>query len=119
MRCLIQKSVKSFFVFSSGGDEVGNNYRWIAIPEKVGVDKTTLLGNIADGLYRSRVEDKLRGSCHPLTLGQRCADWFLLKILISGTMVELISRNIDQMETNDLTKEGEFPHNLLTKCFDS
>ena len=42
-----------------------------------------------------------------------------MKILISGTMADLISRKIDQLETNDMTNEGEFLCNLFTKCIDS
>ena len=34
-------------------------------------------------------------------------------------MAELISRKFDQLETIDLTKEGEFLCNLFTKCIDS
>ena len=67
-------SQKLLRFFSSGGNEVGNNYRWTAIPKKVGVDEITLFSSVADDLNRTRVERKLRDRCHPLTLGQRCAD---------------------------------------------
>ena len=58
-------SQKLLRFFSSGGNEVGNNYRWIAIPKKIGVDETTLFSKVGEDLNRSRVEERLRGSCHP------------------------------------------------------
>ena len=72
--------------FSTGDNEEEHNYRWIAVPRVGCVDGNTLFADIGENDNRMRVEDALLINCHPLTLGQRCADWFLLKLLISGTL---------------------------------
>ena len=83
------------------------------------MDETTLFSSLGDDANRSIVEGQLNESFYPLTLEQRCADWFLMKVLISGTMAGLISREVDKLEENVLTMEDKFLRELFVKCMDS
>ena len=62
-------------------------YTWIAISSIVGLGKDTLFSPKPPSTDRKSVEDKVNRHCIALTLSQKCADWFLLKMLVSGTMV--------------------------------
>ena len=63
-------SQKLLRFFLSGGNEVGKNYRWIAIPKKFVVDETTLFINVREDVHCLRVGERVRFSCHPSTLGE-------------------------------------------------
>ncbi|KAG7341772.1 hypothetical protein IV203_006864 [Nitzschia inconspicua] len=66
---------------------------------------------------RSCVEGMILQSAEPLTTGQRCADWFLMKsMLISGTMAGEIAQTVD---LNTLRMSDEGLTNLLQDCIAS
>ena len=44
--------------FSTGSNGMENNYRWIGIPRKIGMDKTTLFSNLGVDKNRKIVEEK-------------------------------------------------------------
>ena len=46
------------------------------------------------------VEDKVKDNCHVLTLSHKCADWCLLKMLISGKMAgKILNKAISESIT--------------------
>ena len=64
-------------------------------------------------------EDELLISCHPLSLGQRCADWFLLKVLINGTLAGKIISVMDKEGGNMIVGSVEIKRDIIKICFDS
>ena len=66
-----------------------------------------------------RVEDELLIKCHLLTLGQRCANWFLLKVLISGTLARKIMSVVDRERGDTIVGSVEMKRDIIQICFDS
>ena len=62
------------------------------------------------------LEELLEKRCNMLTLSQRCADWFLLKMIITGTMAGKI---ISQVKNQKPPYSHEFIHTLFQQCLDS
>ena len=106
--------------FSTGGDNhEEHNYCWVAIPNVGCIDCYTLFGNVGDDEKRKRIEELLLESCHPLTLGQRCADWFLMKILISGTLAGKMCAKIDRVGMDEIEASDEIKREILDVCYAS
>ena len=61
----------------------------MAIPREL-VSSDHLFSNKKASTARQEVEAKLGLKCRPLTVGQHCANWFLLKWLLSGTNAGII-----------------------------
>ena len=65
---------------------------------------------------RLELEELLEKRCNMLTLSQRCADWFLLKMIITGTMAGKI---ISQVKNQKPPYSHDFIHTLFQQCLDS
>ncbi|KAG7344888.1 hypothetical protein IV203_032419 [Nitzschia inconspicua] len=62
-------------------------YTFVAVERNEHLDQNVLFSPKTPSPERSSVEQALLQSAQPLTVGQRCADWFLMKsMLLSGTM---------------------------------
>ncbi|KAG7339275.1 hypothetical protein IV203_024002 [Nitzschia inconspicua] len=60
---------------------------FVAVERNEHLDQNVLFSPKTPSPERSSVEQALLQSAQPLTVGQRCADWFLMKsMLLSGTM---------------------------------
>ena len=105
--------------FSTGSEEELHNYKWIAVPRIESVDRHTLFGKIGDDSVRNKLEEMLSTSCHPLTLGQRCADWFLLKMCVTGTLAGKIAALVDRDGSEVIVASDEKKINMLQMCFTS
>ena len=94
-------------------------YTWVAVPRQGEVDESTLFGGVGDDEVRYNIEDALQSKCNPLTLGQKCADWFLLKVLISGTVAGMIVSEIERVTANCLLGNDDLMRNTMKRCMDS
>ena len=95
------------------------SYSWVAVPRDGAVDECTLFAAVGDDEHRLNMEDYVRTYCHPLTMGQKCADWFLMKTLISGTVAGKIYAEVERVTDEMLIANDELMHNLLKKCMES
>lgn len=75
---------KDLFFFSTGGGMRSMSHVWVAVPGKA-ITTAHLFSDKKECPERIMVEAMLKEYCRPLTVDQRCADWFLLKWLLSGT----------------------------------
>ena len=78
-----------------------------------------MFADIGENDNRMRVEDALLINCHPLTLGQRCADWFLLKVLISGTLAGKIISVVNREGADTIVGSVEKKRDIIQICFGS
>ena len=85
-------------------------YTWIAIPSKISLGKDTLFSPKSPSTDRKSVEDKVNEHCIALTLSQKCADWFLLKMLDSGTVAS-------KMFHKAKSETQPFSHQVLLDTF--
>ncbi|KAG7337866.1 hypothetical protein IV203_025941 [Nitzschia inconspicua] len=70
-------------------------YTFVAVERNEHLDQNVLFSPKTPSPERSSVEQALLQSAQPLTVGQRCADWFLMKsMLLSGTMAGKIGTSI-------------------------
>ena len=88
--------------FSTGDKEEDRNHTWVATSKKEKVDEQTLFGNVGDNADRLNIEDTLMLYCHPLSLGQTCADWYLIRFLISRTIAGWIISDIKRLTAKEL-----------------
>lgn len=64
---------------------------WIAVPKDEVLDETILFTSCTTNVVCNICEAHVRKDCTPLTLGQRCADWFVLRqFRVTGTNVGVI-----------------------------
>ncbi len=78
---------KSLRFFSSGQQAVGLGNAWVAIRKKSTALSLILFSSGKPSNDKEETETLLRHTCEPLTLGQRCADWFPMKSQkLTGTM---------------------------------
>ena len=85
--------------FSTEEHNSDHFYTWIAIPILVTVKRNFLFYSNTGSEERLFLESHLRKRCHPLKIGQRCADWFLLKMLVSGTMA---GKLVEKIQDEDI-----------------
>jgi hypothetical protein len=94
-------------------------YTYVAIPRKEYIGPKVLFSESekAKDHRRKAVEDELLKNCEPLTIGQRCADWFLMKsMLVSGTTAGKIVGGYTMFSPEPT---GEELQHLLTGCLSS
>lgn len=86
---------------------------WIAVPKaNLSLNNTLFSGKVVGGNHLVRVreviESKLKSYTVPLTLGQRCADWFVLRqFRVTGTMAGSILLNNEEVNVYLGTTNGE------------
>ena len=119
MNLLIQHLKINCYVFSTGDNEEEHNYRCITVPRIGCVEGNTLLADIRVNDNQMHVEDALLINCHPLTLGQRCADRFLLKVLISGTLAGKIISVVNREGADTIVGSVEKKRDIIQICFGS
>ena len=62
---------------------------------------------------RIEVENVLSHNCKAMTLGQRTADWFTLKLLLSGTMAGKVYN-----KASNLSDDEDVDHDILQELLD-
>ena len=74
------------------------------------VDKGFIFSSMKGEPNRIRTEEALQKNCNVLTTGKRCADWFLMKMMATGTMAgKFIQLFIIQMIRSCMTsRKGYF-----------
>ena len=70
-----EKLLRYFF---TGDKEEGRSNIRVDISKEGKVDEQTLFGDVDDDADRLNIADTLKLYGHPLSLGQTCADWFLM-----------------------------------------
>ncbi len=102
--------------FSSGPMAIGLSCKWIATRKKTTVVKTLFVATKRPSETKVAMESKLKENCHPLTVGQRCADWFLMKSFrLTGTMAGAVIRKCqDAVELDSLIEKD-----LIQSCLNS
>ena len=106
--------------FRTEAVEEENIHTFVAVPRDGEVDELTLFGGVGDSEHRLNVEDKIQTYCHPLTLGQKCADWFLMKCLISGTIAGKIVAEVERFpDGHAFVDDEELMRSTLRKCMES
>ena len=75
---------KVICLFSSGKHEISLDHTWVAIHRPKKLHSNYLFGCDTGSNMCLEVEEMIEKSCFKITLSQRCADWFLIKLLISG-----------------------------------
>jgi hypothetical protein len=90
------KDIK-FFVTTITKPRVTAPYTFVAVPKTGRLCPNILFSDTRDvSDKRKMVEQLLLTNCVPLTIGQRCADWFLLRgQLLSGTIAGKLTKNVD------------------------
>ena len=102
--------------FSSGPMATGLAYKWIAIRKKTTVANTLFVETRRLQGTKEFIESLLKQNCHPLTVGQRCADWFLMKSFrLTGTMVGVVLQKCKDVVEMD----GVIQKDLIESCLDS
>ena len=106
-----------FFYSGPPGHVVGSfGSKWIAIKKTEAVPSNTLFHGEKRSDRQVSVENLLSLHCSPLTCGQRCADWFLMRSFrVTGTMAASVSRT-----DNDLSAPTDEENRaLMVKCVKS
>ena len=101
---------RRYYVFSSGEEDEDLHYTWVAITSKSSRDKNQLFSPKEDCELSLELEEVLDNRCNILTLSQRCVDWFLFKIIITGTMAGKI---ISQVKNQKPPYSPEFMDHLF------
>ena len=109
-------SVKHIRFFSTMPEKEENRYTFVAVFGNKMVHKGFIYSSMQGGPNRVRIEEVLQKSCNVLTKGQRCADWFLMKMMITGTMASKIYTTLDSSVDNI---SDDFKKGLFSKCMDS
>ena len=97
------------------GDEVQQmSNTWICVPKKSKVQQNTLFDGVPSSL-KYNAENRLLQNCNPLTIGQRCADWFLMRTFhLTGTVGASIG-SLDQNISDD--RLNSILNNLTSSWF--
>ena len=82
------------------------------------VTSNHLFSNKKSSLERETVETELLKRASPLTCGQRCADWFALKLLLSGTMAGKVYSKAKNLANKDEISDDQL-HDMLEQCYKS
>ena len=62
----------------------------------------------------------MQSYCNPLTLGQKCADWFLMKCLIRGTIAGKIVAELDKIPIDhSFVDDHELMRSIQRRCMES
>ena len=102
--------------FSSGPMATGLAHKWIAMRKKTTVLETLFVETKGHSESKLAMESKLKENCDPLTVGQRCADWFLMKSFrLTGTMVGKVMQKCKDVAEID----GAIQKDLIQSCLDS
>ncbi len=102
--------------FSSGPMAVGRSCQWVAIRKKTTVVKTLFVETRRLHGTKEFIESVLKENCHPLTVAQRCADWFLMKSFrLTGTMVGIVMQKCKDVVEAD----GAIQKELMQSCLKS
>ncbi|KAG7354354.1 hypothetical protein IV203_003710 [Nitzschia inconspicua] len=101
-----------------------NNYRpctFVAIPRSEYISNLVLFSSTIASESRKIVEEKLLVAVDPLTIGQRCADWFLMKsMLLSGTMAgKIVGAVAGQDTTSNAQPSNQTQTYTLQECMQS
>lgn len=86
-------ATKDLLFFSTGTSTRRIVHVWVAVPGDSASSDHLFSDKTASDVQK-QVEEKLRLKCRPLTIGQRCADWFLLKLLLSGTNAGIVYNKV-------------------------
>ena len=105
--------------FSTGNNEEQYNYTWVAVPRDGRVDEGTMFSGVGVDELRLNLENTLQEHCHPLTLGQKCADWFLMKVLVTGTVAGQVMNAVKNVDIDNWVEDNEGRMDTLRKCMDS
>ena len=93
-----------------------STYTWVAIPKPWLAEKTCLFTKTRLSDKRREIEAEILRTCNALTLSQRCADWFLLKQLVSGTMA---SKIVGRANDDGSPPSDDLLCQLLDQCLKS
>ena len=86
--------------FLSGDDILNMSNVWVCVPKTSKVPIHTLFYGESSG-PKYNAESRLLQNCNPLTIGQRCADWFLMRSFhLTGTVGSTIG-SLDDNITNE------------------
>ena len=77
--------------FSTGGDNKGLNYTWVPIQKVQLINKNTLFSSKLGTHIQKEIETQIIINYNALTLEKICVDWVLMKILVIGTMADVIT----------------------------
>ena len=114
----VDEKVIRFFRTENIPDEYINT--WVAVPREGEVDEMSLFGGVGVDGIRDQIENHLLSYCNPLSIGQKCADWFLMKCLISGTIAGKIVAELDKVPIDeDVLNDDEVMRSILRKCMES
>ena len=69
-----------------------------------------------DDANRLDIEDTLKLFCHPLSLGPKYADLFLMKVLISITIAGQIIVDIERSTAKNMIEYDNSMGNTMNKC---
>ncbi|KAG7372558.1 hypothetical protein IV203_018701 [Nitzschia inconspicua] len=85
------------------------------------ISNLVLFSNTIASESRKMVEEKLLVAVDPLTIGQRCADWFLMKsMLLSGTMAgKIVGAMTGRDTTWNAQPSDQTLTNTLQECMQS
>jgi hypothetical protein len=99
-------ATKDLFFFSTGESMRKLAHVWVAMPGNT-VTSDHLFSVKPGSPARVAVEGELRLSCRPLTVGQRCADWFLLKWILSGTNSGILYSKAKKLRAAAATRSSD------------
>ena len=99
--------------FASGPLTESLKSTWVGRFKKETLPDNTMF-NGKDGHHKEQLEMELLGACSVGSMGQRCADWFLMKCFrLTGTMVHTIWSD---MERNDHVVTEELLQEWMSKA---
>ena len=78
-----------------------------------------MFSNVGKYELRLNLENTLREICQPLTLSQKITDWFLMKVLVTGTVAGLVTNAVKNVDIDDWVEDDERRMDMLRKCMDS
>ena len=87
---------------------------WVAI-RGFPVTSNHLFSNKKSSPECETVETELLKRASPLTCGQRCADWFALKLLLSVTMAGKVYSKAKSLDNNDKISDEQL-QDILEQC---
>ena len=84
------------------------------------MDETALFGGLGNDVIKKKIENHLQSYCNPLTLGQKYADWFLIKCLISNRIAGKIVAKLDKIPIDhNFMDDDEMMRSILRRCMES
>ena len=97
-----------------------NRYTFVAVFGNKIVNEGFLYSSVQGEPNRIRIEEALQKSCNVLTKGQRCADWFLMKMMVTGTMagksIQLLNFFDNSADISSKKDNGRRSRSIFLRC---